>query len=160
MRNMADATLTAVLRHVRQLTAPRLQERDDRELLHAFAAEGDQASFVALVRRYGPLVLRVCRQVLGHEQDAEDAFQATFLVLAIKAGSIRKAASLASFLHGVAYRLSLKAKRDATRRRFHETHAPIRAPRDADDPSWREVQTLLAEEIERLPEPSRSAFVL
>jgi RNA polymerase sigma factor (sigma-70 family) len=157
---MADTTLNAVLRHVRQIASPTLDERGDRELLHAFATQRDEASFAALLRRYGPLVLAVCRRVLHHEQDAEDAFQATFLVLAAKASSIRKQASLSSFLHGVAHRLCLKAKRDAARRRIHEAHASVRTSQDAGDLAWREVQALLEEEIERLPETYRAPFLL
>jgi RNA polymerase sigma factor (sigma-70 family) len=156
---MAHTSFGPILRQLRAVVAPAVEQRSDRELLHAFTARQDEASFTALVRRHGPMVLRVCRRVLGHEQDAEDACQAAFLVLAKKAASLRKEASLASFLHGVAYRLSLSARRDAARRRKHEVQAPPRAPREA-DPAWREVQEFIEEEIERLPEKYRTAFLL
>ncbi|HEV3079714.1 MAG TPA: sigma factor, partial [Gemmataceae bacterium] len=109
-----------ILRYVRKLAAaPVGQERSDLELLDAFAAGRQEAAFAALVGRHGPMVLRVCRRVLGHEQDAEDAFQATFLVLARNNQSIRRREGLADWLHGVAYRTAMKAKRTAARRRTH-----------------------------------------
>jgi RNA polymerase sigma factor (sigma-70 family) len=106
------------------------------------------------------MVLRVCRRVLRHEQDAEDAFQATFLVLARHTGSIRKRDAVASWLYGVAYRTAMKAKRSAARRRNRETRLRDRAPGPAPGPTWDEVQAVLDEEIERLPDAYRSAFVL
>lgn len=156
---MPSAPLSTVLRFLHDVVAPKLEQCSDDELLHAFAARSEEAAFAAIVRRHGELVLNVCRHVLGHEQDAEDAFQATFFVLARKAASLRNAGSLAAFLHGVAYRLSLKAKRDAARRRKHERLAPLPSSRDKDDLAWREVQALIEEEIERLPRKYRTPFI-
>ncbi len=107
------------------------------------------------------MVLRVCRRVLRQEQDAEDAFQATFLVLAKKAGSIRKTEALASWLHGVAHRVALRARRDAGRRRAHEREAqPMPAKAQVREAEWHEVQAALDEEIGALPEKYRAPFVL
>src|SRR6266849_1912200 len=159
---MATAQLGTLLRHIHKLAAVHGgRQRTDRELLDAFVLRQDEAAFAALVARHGPMVLRVCRRVLNHEQDAEDAFQATFLVLARNTGSIRKREALADWLHGVAYRTAMKAKRTAARRRIHE--ARLRARRtdcQSVPPTWDDVQAVLDEEIQRLPESFRVAFVL
>src|SRR5262245_6911378 len=98
---MARAPLGTVLRHLRRLAAvPEAGLGTDPQLLQAFRTRNDQAAFAALVERHAALVLGVCRHVLQHTQDAEDAFQATFLVLARRAATIRKGTSLASWLHG------------------------------------------------------------
>ena len=155
---MPDNRLTGLLRH---LPGPAAPPPADREALAAFVARRDEAAFAALVRRHGPMVLRVCRRVLGHAQDAEDACQATFLVLARKAGSVGRAEALASWLHGVAVRTALRARRDAGRRRARERQASMgEGPDPAEDLAWRDVQTLLETEIARLPERYRAPFVL
>ena len=120
---MANAQLAVVLRHIRRLAAkPDAEEPTDGQLLDRFVSSREQAAFAALVQRHSGLVLGVCRRILGHEQDAEDAFQATFLVLAKKAASIRRSEALASWLHGVAHgvahRVALRARREAGRRRL------------------------------------------
>src|SRR5262245_47376708 len=100
---MVNRQLDSVLRHIYSLvTAQGLGARSDRELLERFARHGDEAAFAALVQRHGPMVRGVCLRVLGHVHDAEDACQATFLILARKAASIRRKDSLGSWLHGVA----------------------------------------------------------
>src|SRR5262249_14741227 len=99
-------------------------------------------------------------RVLRHEQDAEDAFQATFLVLARNTASIRQREALSSWLYGVAYRTAMKAKRGAARRRNYEARLRERTPRAAASPTWDDVQAILDEEVQRLPESFRSAFVL
>jgi RNA polymerase sigma factor (sigma-70 family) len=141
----------------------------DGELLDRFASSRDGAvgaSFAALVERHGPMVLRVCHQTLGNAHDAQDAFQATFLVLVRRAGSIRNRDSLASWLYGVAHRVAHRARADAARRRRHERRVPaITAAstgvevgaRDGVGPDdWRGLH----EEIARLPEKYRAAIVL
>src|SRR5262245_39712616 len=95
----------------------------DGELLARFAAQRDESAFAALMSRHGPLVFGVCRHVLGHEHDAEDAFQGTFLVLARKAPTIRRQGSVAGWLQRVAYRLILKVVRTAARGHEHGVDA-------------------------------------
>jgi RNA polymerase sigma factor (sigma-70 family) len=156
---MADARLGGVLRQAR----PRDGELQptDAELLRRFAAGRDGDAFAALVRRHGPMVFGVCRHVLHHRQDAEDAFQAVFLVLARNAASVRKAASAAAWLHGVAYRTACCARRAAARRRKHEGRVERMPPKSVvAELTWREVRTALDEEVARLPAAQRSAFVL
>jgi RNA polymerase sigma factor (sigma-70 family) len=149
------------MRHIKELAAGRaLRHGSDRQLLDDFAACRDESAFTSLVERHGPMVLRVCQRVLRHEQDAEDAFQATFLVLARHPGSVRKREALASWLYGVAYRTAMKAKRGAARRRNHEAQLRDRTPPAAPSPTWDDVQAVLDEEIQRLPPSLRSAFVL
>src|SRR6516225_3297950 len=100
---MASAPLGVVVGHIRKLAGtPSAGHATDGQLLQRFARERDDDAFRELMRRHGPLVLGVCRRVLRHEQDAEDAFQAAFLVLARKAGAIRKEGSVGSYLYGVA----------------------------------------------------------
>src|SRR5437660_4009448 len=98
MKPMANTSVGPVLRHIRRLAATELTDGD---LLERFAGWRDEAAFATLVRRHGRIVWAVCRRVLGHHQDAEDAFQATFVVLARKASSIRKRMSVGCWLHGV-----------------------------------------------------------
>jgi RNA polymerase sigma factor (sigma-70 family) len=159
---MANGQMVTVFRHVRNLvSAHSIHKQTDAALLHAFAAEHDQAAFTTLVKRHGSLVLAVCRRVLHNLHDAEDAFQATFILLARSADSIRKQESLASWLYGVAYRMANNARRAASRRRRHETGVkPTVTTRPDLDIGWREVQALLDEEIQRLPETYRAAFIL
>ncbi len=134
--------------------------RTDAQLLNAFLATHDEGAFEALVRRHGPMVLGVCRRVLGHAQDAEDAFQATFLVLARKAASVRPPGAVGRWLHGVAYHTALKARAAAARRRARERRAltPGVVPPVAGD--WAEVRTVLDEELSRLRDDYRAAVVL
>jgi RNA polymerase sigma factor (sigma-70 family) len=163
---MSSSTLAAGLRCLRgKLASQQHNDESDEQLLHAFTTRRDDSAFAVLVRRHGPMVLHVCRRVLGHPHDAEDAFQATFLVLARNAASLRNKNALASWLHGTAYRIALKAKQTAARRHKHEgalgTLMQCHSPADpAEELSWREVQTLLDEEIAHLPEIYRSVFVL
>jgi RNA polymerase sigma factor (sigma-70 family) len=159
---MSRSTLAVAVRHLRaKLACHERSKESDEQLLHAFLASRDDNAFAVLVGHYGPMVLHVCRRVLGHEQDAEDAFQATFLVLAQSPASLRNKTALASFLYGTAYRIAMKAKQSAARRRKHEGQAPARpAVNPSEELSWREVRSLVDGEVARLPEKYRSAFIL
>jgi RNA polymerase sigma factor (sigma-70 family) len=152
----------ALLGHVVSLIdSHRVKDLGDAQLLQRFAAHGDELAFGALVQRHGRLVLRVCRRVLRHEQDAEDAFQATFLVLARKARSIRKQAAVASWLYGVAYRIATRARRNTARRRERESQAAVAPPATTpSEAAWRELQRMLDEELHGLPDKYRAPFVL
>src|SRR5205085_417873 len=114
-----------------------------------------------LVDRHGPMVLSVCRRVLGNAHDAEDAFQAAFLVLVRRARKILRRESVGSWLHGVAYRTALKARTAALRRLVKEKQtAAGQAVDDRSDIVWRELRPILDEEIDRLPEKYRLPLVL
>ena len=120
---MGKAPAGTLLRHLRGLALPGAGQLPDRELLQRFASDRDGAAFEELVRRHGPMVLRVCRRILREEHDAEDAFQATFLVLARKAGLLQRQESVGNWLYGVASRLALRARADAAGRRDRERRA-------------------------------------
>ena len=100
----------------------------DRQLLESFVTHHNAAAFEVLVRRHGPMVLGVCRRILRHAQDAEDAFQATFLVLVRNGSSLRQRMRSGNWLYGVAYRTALQARRRSARRRRKEAEVP---PMDA-----------------------------
>jgi RNA polymerase sigma factor (sigma-70 family) len=156
---MTGTQAGVILSHIRGLARP--ADLPDRELLERFTARREGPAFEALVRRYGPMVLGVCRRVLGNLHDAEDAFQATFLVLARDADSIYKRAALGSWLYGVAYRVSAKARGQAARRRRHEGRLSAALPADPlAELTGRELITLLDEELHGLPERCRVPLVL
>jgi RNA polymerase sigma factor (sigma-70 family) len=159
---MTNLRISSVLHHVRGLAAARPADTaSERGLLERFVAGRDEAAFEALVRRHGPMVLSVCHRVLRHAEDAEDAFQATFLVLAGRAASVRKADSLGSWLHGVAYRIAANLKRNIARRRVCEAAATGSSETAATgETSWQEVRVVLDEEISRLPQRWRAPLVL
>jgi RNA polymerase sigma factor (sigma-70 family) len=154
--------LGAVLRHLNRLLGePASGAPGDGDLLDRFAAHRDEAAFEELLRRHGPMVLGVCRRLLGDGADADDAFQATFLVLVHKAASVRKGTSLGYWLYGVARRLALKARAGAQRRRDHERRAAdMRQGEVGDGPGWDDVRPLLDEELARLPRRLRAPLVL
>ena len=156
---MAKAALRSVIRQL--VSAQARTGPPDRHLLERFIAHKDEAAFASLVERHGAMVLAVAWNVLHHRQDAEDVFQAAFLVLARQAGSVRKQGSVGSWLHGVAYRLALKARAAAAARRRLESRAPGRAPEEsADDLTWGELSGILHEELERLPDKYRAPLVV
>src|SRR5262249_21150226 len=123
-------------------------ELADAELLRRYTASSDEAAFAGLLRRHAGLVWGVCRRLLPREQDAEDAFQATFLVLAERAGTIRRAQSVGSWLYGVAHRIATRARRQERRRREQEARtASAPAPPAAAEAALRELQAALEEEV-------------
>jgi len=150
--------LQLVLRHAASAGCP---AEPDALLLKRYARDRDEIAFAELVRRHGRLVWALCRNLLPSEADADDAFQATFLALAKSAASIRDAARLGPWLHGVAYRVCLKAKREAARRkRRQEAAATKEAVRPVADSAWDAALAAVHEEVHRLPEALRVAFVL
>jgi RNA polymerase sigma factor (sigma-70 family) len=142
------------------LQAARVQNagKTDGQLLDQFVTQRDEAAFEALVRRHGPMVLGVCRRILGNVADAEDAFQATFIVLLRKAASLTARSVLGDYLHGVAHRTALKARCAAARRRAMEQALPTTIARVGEDRNdWLPI---LDEELARLPEKYRLPMVL
>jgi RNA polymerase sigma factor (sigma-70 family) len=158
---MANRQTEGVLHGLCKLVAAHVAELTDGELLERFVGERDEAAFAALLQRHGALVYRVCRNILRHEQDVEDAFQATFLVLAQRASRVCEGKALSAWLYRVAYRVAMKARQAAARRREQErkTAKPCDT-RPSCDVSWRELQAILDEELDRLPEKYRLPFVL
>jgi RNA polymerase sigma factor (sigma-70 family) len=139
-----------------------MMDLDDRTLLQRFSGAKDESAFENLVRRHGPMVLGVCRRVLDNTHDAEDAFQATFLVLARKAHSLRNPELLANWLYGVAQRTARKAKVLAARRSQKERQAfPMAALNPTgNDEDGQEIRALLDQELERLPAKYRLPLIL
>jgi RNA polymerase sigma factor (sigma-70 family) len=159
---MSARRLLPLIDHLRQAAGPPGDAAlTDADLLKRWVRRRDQAAFELLVWRHGPLVLCTCRRLLGRHADAEDAFQATFLVLLRKAGSIRRREALGAWLHRVACRVALRARAAALRRAAREqplVEAPA-AP-DPGDAAARDLRSVLDEEIDRLPPRYRRAVVL
>lgn len=137
-------------------------EPTDADLLGQFIARRDEGAFAALVRRHGPMVWGVCRRVLPNESDAEDAFQATFLILALKAASVTPTEMVGNWLYGVARTTALKARRTNRRRAGHEHSVavlpePKAVPRDD---HWNDLVPILDAELSRLPDRYRAVLVL
>jgi RNA polymerase sigma factor (sigma-70 family) len=159
---MGKDRINPLLWHLRSLAVSgRAQEASDGELVDWFLAGEDRTAFSALLQRHGPMVLGLCRRVLRNDQDAEDAFQATFLVFTRKARSLRARASVGNWLYGVAYRTALKARSAAARRRDREAAAPVRAPGEPlAEMTVTEAQAIVDEELARLPDKFRAPLVL
>jgi RNA polymerase sigma factor (sigma-70 family) len=137
------------------------EQRTDGQLLEHFISRRDETAFEALLRRHGPMVRGVCRRILGDVHDADDAFQATFLVLVRKAASVRPREAVGNFLYGVAYRTALEARRRMARRRAREMPLPnVPQPESESDDRWQELCPLLDREINRLSEKYRLPVVL
>ena len=131
------------------------------QLLHRYLDRRDEVAFEAIVSRHGPMVLGVCRRVLGDARDVEDAFQATFLILARKGGTLGEGDPVGHWLYGVAYRVALRARASAARRRALERSAtPPDEVAMVDDPARRELGAVVDEELARLPSKYRAPIVL
>jgi RNA polymerase sigma factor (sigma-70 family) len=159
---MATSQMGEVIRHLRRA----MLVRDgagltDGQLLEDYISRRDEAAFAALVRRHGPMVWGVCRRVLSNYHDAEDAFQATFLVLLRKAVSIAEKELLANWLYGVAHQTALKARATAARRKVRERQVTeMPEPEEARQDLWHDLQPLLDQELSRLPAKYRVPVVL
>jgi RNA polymerase sigma factor (sigma-70 family) len=158
---MAGDRATVILEHIRRFaTTGQFEHLTDRELLGRFANHRDEAAFSVVLGRHGSMVFRVCQRILHHIHDAEDVYQATFLVLAQKAPVLCWHESVASWLYQVAQRLALKAKNTAS----HRTDPRRVAQRAVDDPAHeltlREAQALLDAELNRLSPRHRLPLIL
>jgi RNA polymerase sigma factor (sigma-70 family) len=159
---MSSESVGPLLRYIRQMATGRKDsDLPDHQLLERFATFRDESAFAALLRRHGPMVLSVCQSVLHNLHDAENAFQAAFLVLAQKAGSIQRRDSVSSWLYRVAYHLAVKAQASAARRKDLEKRAAVMPSADPLlDLNLRELRGVLFEELDRLPENYRAPLVL
>ncbi|MCI0538695.1 MAG: sigma-70 family RNA polymerase sigma factor [Verrucomicrobiales bacterium] len=149
-----------VRRLTRGMAAAALADHSDPQLVALALATPGENAFHAIVQRHGPMVYRVCWRILQHAQDTEDAFQATFLVFAQRLRALRKHGSLASWLHGVAHRVALKAKAQCATRRAREHQAAVPDNCPSDDVTWAELREVLDEELSRLPENLRLPLIL
>jgi RNA polymerase sigma factor (sigma-70 family) len=136
-------------------------ELNDGALLERFATHRDEGAFRLLVERHGPMVLGVCRRVLGDVHAAEDAFQATFLLLVQKSKTLARPALVGHWLYGAAYRIAAKARVRAARRRAQERQTVIMSPAEPRlELAWRELRAVLDEELNELPDKYRDALAL
>jgi RNA polymerase sigma factor (sigma-70 family) len=158
---MASTPMGRIVGHLRKVAV--LHEGDrltDAQLLESFLVGGEEVAFEALVRRHGPMILGVCRRVLQDRHDAEDAFQAAFLVFLRKAAAIGKRKSLASWLYGVAHRTALQARKKAAQRRAKERQAEMAQKHAAGDNPIQDMLPLLDQEMSRLPDKYRVPIIL
>jgi RNA polymerase sigma factor (sigma-70 family) len=159
--DMATNLTGKVIRHLRK--AVLLQDgagMTDGQLLGCFIDHRDEAAFAAIIKRHGPMVWGVCRRLLPHH-DAEDAFQATFLVLVRKAASVLPRELVGNWLYGVAYQTALHSRRTTARRRTRERQVTqMPEPAVAEQDLWHDLQPLLDQELARLPDKYRVAIVL
>ena len=148
---MPTSQTSDVIQHLRRAVLLRDHAaRTDGQLLGCFLEQRDEAAFGVLVRRHGPMVWDVCRRVLANDQDAEDAFQATFLVLARKAASVVPREMVGNWLYGVAHQTALKARRTVFRRRAWEKQVATVPERAGTPPdSWDDLRPLLDQELSR-----------
>jgi RNA polymerase sigma factor (sigma-70 family) len=158
---MPTSPINDVIHYLRSTLVPDAGELTDGQLLECFVSRREPAALEALVRRHGPMVWGVCRRILQNHHDAEDAFQATFLVLVRKAASIRSRAKVANWLYGVAHQTALKARATRARRQTRETQVQdMPEPAVVEQDAWSDLQAVLDQELSRLPEKYRTVIVL
>lgn len=159
---MSSVIMHDAVRHLRRMALhQKAGSLSDALLLEGFIARRDEAAFEALVQRHGPMVLGVCRRLLRHEHDAEDAFQATFILLVRKAATLDRRELLGNWLYGVAYRTALEARSLSARRHARETPTGTLPEREAhEQEDWSQLRPILDEELNRLPVKYRIAVVL
>ncbi len=157
---MGNFSSSSVTERPRPIPAPSgTDESSDGHLLGLFIQHKDESAFAELVHRHGQMVLGVCRRVLDNRHDAEDCFQAAFLVLVRKAATIQPREMVGNWLYGVAYRTALEAKKMAARRRNRERRKFDMARPDADHDRWQDLQPVLDQELSRLPSKYRGVLV-
>jgi RNA polymerase sigma factor (sigma-70 family) len=159
---MATSQMSGVVKHLRRgAILGNGTLLSDGQLLDCYITDRDEAAFAALVRRHGAMVWGVCRRVLAGHHDAEDAFQAVFLVLARKATSVVPRELVANWLYGVAYNIALKARAGVARRRIRERQVtPMPEPTAVELDLWRDLGPVLDQELNRLPDKYRVPVVL
>jgi RNA polymerase sigma factor (sigma-70 family) len=159
---MATSQTSVVIQHLRRAVLLRDGAGlTDGQLLEDYIGRREKAALAALVRRHGPMVWGVCRRVLPNYHDAEDAFQATFLVLVRKAASIASRELLANWLYGVAHQTALKARATVARRKGRERQvAEMPEPTVSEQELWHDLQPLLDQELGRLPDKYRVVIVM
>jgi RNA polymerase sigma factor (sigma-70 family) len=155
---MSADGLRAVFRRLRRLTDPGSTGLSDAELLQRYSSTRDEAAFELLLWRHGPMVHGVCRRLLRRTEDADDAFQATFLTLVRKARTVRRGAAVGAWLYQVAYRVALRARASVAPREQIAVE-PEAAP-TGEEASWRDLSPVLDEEVRRLPARYRAPVIL
>jgi RNA polymerase sigma factor (sigma-70 family) len=159
---MATGQVHPVIRYIRKLAgAGPAGEASDATLLARFIKERDESAFAAIVDRHGPMVLNICRRMLNDAHEVDDVFQAVFLVLVRKAGSVGKPELLANWLYGVACRTAAKARGQAYRRQARVKEiVDMPATDTTSDHAWQELRPILDEELKTLPDKYRAPLVL
>src|SRR5262245_18896674 len=157
---MTTGEMNGVIQHLQR--AALLSAGDgltDGQLLEAYISHHDESALAVLLQRHGPMVWGVCRRVLSNYHDAENAFQATFLVLVRRAASIAAPELLANWLYGVAHQTALKARATVARRKERQV-AEMPEPAGVEPDLWSDLQALLDQELSRLPNNYRAVIVL
>jgi RNA polymerase sigma factor (sigma-70 family) len=155
------APLSRVIDYLRRVSeSTTVNELKDGQLIELFLRERNESAFAALVHRHGPMVFGVCRRFLPRVHDAEDAFQATFLVLARRAASIQARENVGNWLYGVAYRVAIKARAFYWKQQKREKQVAQLPDRERTEPTWDDVKAVVDDELSKLPANFRRVLVL